>query len=68
MEDEAIAELEKQCSCLKAHNQQLHAALTAVQEKVPLLATHVNAPLAGPIQGDVKYHNPSELAVVSRGL
>ncbi len=35
MEDEAIAELEEQCLRLKAHNRQLHAALTAIQEKVP---------------------------------
>lgn len=33
LEDEALAELEKQCTRLKAHNRQLHAALTAVQEK-----------------------------------
>ncbi|BDA44714.1 hypothetical protein COCOBI_06-1920 [Coccomyxa sp. Obi] len=33
VEDEAIAALEEQCLHLKAHNRQLHAALTAVQEK-----------------------------------
>ncbi|CAL8469548.1 g9089 [Coccomyxa elongata] len=33
MEDEAVAELEEQCLRLKAHNRQLHAALTAIQEK-----------------------------------